>query len=108
VHGIPGIVGALAIGFAGSRSIDKTIANEGLFIGGGAYLLAVQLLALVMAMAVAAIASVVLVAVTARMHGVDPPSASGHGGHGHNDEDDNAPLLAISPTLNSMGRPELD
>lgn len=45
VHGLTGIVGSLAIGFAADSGINPQSAN-GLFFGGGGHLLGVQLLAL--------------------------------------------------------------
>lgn len=47
VHGVPGIVGALAIGLAADKSYNPSIENEGLFISNSGYLFGVQALAIV-------------------------------------------------------------
>eukprot|EP00045_Choanoeca_perplexa_P015424 m.193696 g.193696 ORF g.193696 m.193696 type:complete len:478 (+) comp16983_c0_seq4:75-1508(+) len=49
VHGVPGVVGALAIGFAASKTMNPAIDNEGLFLNGDVYLLGIQGLAIVVA-----------------------------------------------------------
>lgn len=47
VHGVPGIIGALVTGLAGQISYGSQ--RDGLFFGGGGYLLGVQVLGIVVA-----------------------------------------------------------
>jgi Amt family ammonium transporter len=49
VHGVPGVVGALAIGFAASKTMNPDIEYEGIFLNGDVYLLGIQGLAIVVA-----------------------------------------------------------
>jgi Amt family ammonium transporter len=55
VHGVPGVVGALAIGFAAERLYNPAVSHEGVFISGSWILLANQLLAIVVVAAWSAV-----------------------------------------------------
>eukprot|EP00047_Mylnosiga_fluctuans_P016062 m.51374 g.51374 ORF g.51374 m.51374 type:complete len:410 (-) comp6304_c0_seq2:92-1321(-) len=86
VHGIPGIVGALAIGLAATRTVHPGLDNEGLFFSGSMYLFGVQTLALVVAMAYTAIVCLVLCVVVRPR----PPTTVGPA------LDESSPLLSVN------------
>ena len=62
VHGIPGIIGALAIGFCGDSRLNPAGA-DGLFLGGGFRLLGLQTMAVVVAIVWTAVWTWVIVKV---------------------------------------------
>jgi len=51
VHGVCGVIGTLSVGLVAAASVNAAVTHEGLLLGGGAHLLGVQALAVVVSIA---------------------------------------------------------
>lgn len=68
VHGIPGVIGSIFIGFA-AQQIRGSPVEDGVVFGGSGHLLAVQSLAVVVVMAYSAVVTWILMTVIRKIMG---------------------------------------